>query len=165
MNSEPMYLTRMLSQLRNLTVTWRRRKSWLWMTGCALLSLLPGDSLDCEPRTVWPGKPADTPGGAGAGRGVPSLPGFPVGTRQHSLPGSGIQAAWLGVFFCSSPRLGWFKLLSGGPWPSVFFKDFSLSLGRFLKGEPNAAASFLPPLSQAQPWPVGGGGSCQCSPP
>lgn len=24
----------------------------VWMTGCALLSLLPGDSLDCEPRMV-----------------------------------------------------------------------------------------------------------------
>ena len=24
----------------------------VWMTGRALLSLLPGDSLDCEPRTV-----------------------------------------------------------------------------------------------------------------
>ena len=164
MISEPTYLTSMLSQLWNLRITWRGGSHGCWWQ---IAPFFPScwDSLDCKPRTVWPVKPTDAPGRAGAGRGVPSLPGFPMGTSRPSLPDSGAQSAWLGVFFSSSQRTGWFKLLSGGPWPSVFFKNVSLSLGRFLKGKSNAAASFLPLLSQVQPRPVGAGGACHCSPP
>ena len=113
MLSEPMCLTSVLSQLRNLRITWRGGSHGCWWQ---IAPFFPScwDSLDCKPRTVWPVKPADAQGEAGAGRGVP------VGTSRPSLPDSGAQSAWLGVFFSSSQRTGWFKLLSGGLWPCLF---------------------------------------------